>query len=375
MGEPAWVAWQRLIVILLAVALAPTRLPAAEMDMARDSSLLVFPSIQGVERFDADRSADSGSYGEAIADVLYTLSRGRLRFLSELEFSNEYAGIDRLQLGWEPVPDSYIWLGKFHEPSSSWNFEHDHGHYLQTAISTPAIETPAGDRWGEDAGVLPENVTGMLVDSTDSIGESAAVQLSLAVGVTANPVQTSDRSYWITPISRGRHRVGWNARLGLLPDYTRNNSFGLVASQHKLDTAGLAEEGLLDARIVAETIYGAYVDGDWGAWSLHATIYHIDFNMRASPHPRVENMVAGYAQLERRFVGRYTAFTRFENSARADDSDFIQALQKRFELRRALLGIRWDFARHQAFTVELARAATATDRFSKIKLQWSAVIQ
>jgi hypothetical protein len=97
--------------------------------------------------------------------------------------------------------------------------------------------------------------------------------------------------------------------------------------------------------------------------------------MRSSPQPRVESIVAGYAQLERRFAGRYTAFTRFENSARADDADFIQALQKRFELRRALLGIRWDFARHQAFTVELGRAATATDRFTKIKLQWSAVIQ
>jgi hypothetical protein len=360
-------------VILLALALAPTRLPAT--DTARGSSLLVFPSVQGMERFDADRSADYGPYGEAIADVLYTRTRGRLRFLGELEFSNEYAEIDRLQFGWEPVPDSFIWLGKFHEPSSSWNFEHDHGHYLQTAISTPAIETPAGDRWGEDAGVLPENVTGMLVDSTDPIGESAAVQFSLGVGVSANPVQNSDRSYWIRPMSRGAHRIGWNARLALLPDYTRNNSFGLVASQHNLDTAGLADEGILDARNVDETIYGAYADGDWGTWTLHATIYHIDFNMRSSPHPRVESIVAGYAQLERRFAGRYTAFTRFENSARADDADFIQALQKRFELRRALLGIRWDFARHQAFTVELGRAATATDRFTKIKLQWSAVIQ
>ncbi|MDB6091392.1 MAG: hypothetical protein JWN85_4176 [Gammaproteobacteria bacterium] len=376
MGEPLCATtatgWLRLLLVLLATV-APMRLPAA--DTANDSSLLVFPSAQGTRAVSSDRPADLDTHGEAFADVLYTLTDGRLRFLVEAEVSTENAELDRFQLGWEPVPESYIWLGKFHEPSSYWNFERDHGHYLQTAISTPAIETPAGDRAGHDTGVLPENVTGLLLDSSHSVGGSATVQVSFSLGVAANPILSNDRSYWIQPISGGRHRIGWNARLALLQDYPRSSSFGLLASEHILDTGQLANAGSLDARSVDEMIYGAFGDGDWGPWSVHATLYHIDFNLRDSTSPRTQSVVAGYAQLERRFGGRYTAYGRLERSADAENADYIRALRPRFEIRRSLLGMRWDYTRHQAVTIEMARAATSNNQFTNISLQWSALIQ
>jgi hypothetical protein len=365
-------AWRKVIAILLAGVLTPMRLFAT--DSASDSSLLVFPSVLGTKTFAGDRAADSATNGRAVADVLYTLAAGRLRFLAEADISTDHAEVDRFQVGWEPISDSYIWLGKFHEPSSSWNFERDHGHYLQTAISTPAIETSASDAWGDDAGILPENVTGVLLDTSHPIGGSAGVQLSLGVGVTSNPVLNGDDAYGIRPLSGGRHRVGWNARLSLLPDISSNNGFGLLASKHRVDTSDLVVGGLLDAGSVNEVIYGAYGDGDWGPWSLHATVYRIDFDLRETVRPRTEHVVAGYAQLERRFGGRYTGFARFENTAHATDAEYIQVLDPRFEVRRLLAGLRWDFIRHQALTVELARVSTLTNRFTDISLQWSALI-
>jgi hypothetical protein len=357
-----------LVVVLLAAALVPMQLHASD-ESGDDSSLLAFLSARGSERFDADRPSGRPAHGAAIADVLYTYSRDRLRLLAEGVATTDDAEIDRFQVGWEPAQDTLVWLGKFHQPASSWNFGHDHGHYLQTAISTPAIE-----KWADDAGVLPENITGVLFDSRRPMG-TAAVQVSLAVGVAPNPVQKDDRSYWVRPISDGSHQVGWSARLALLPDYAGSNGFGLLGAKYKLNADDFVANGFLNgARDVDETVYGAYIDGDWNPWSLHAAVYHVDLSLRGTEAAHNESFVAGYAQLERRFADRYTVFFRYEDSARAQESSYVQAVQSHFAVRRSLGGIRWDFARHQAITMETSRTTTFSNRFTKISLQWSAVV-
>jgi hypothetical protein len=364
-----WAPTQRILaVVLLAAALVPMRLRA--IDASGDySSLLAFLSARGSERFDAVRPSGRPARGAANVDLLYTFSHGKLRLLAEGAAATDDAEIDRLQVGWELVPDTLVWLGKFHEPASSWSFGHDHGHYLQTAISTPSIE-----KWSDDAGVLPENSTGVLFDSRRPIG-SAAVQVSLGVGIAPNPVQKDDRSYWVRPISGGSHHVGWSARLALLPDYVGSNSFGLLGAKHKLDANDFGADGLLNGtRNVDETVYGAYAGGDWNPWSLHAALYQVDVSLRGAAAARNESFVAGYAQLERRFADRYTAFFRHEDSAKAQESSYLHAVQNHFALRRSLIGVRWDFIRHQAITVETSRATTLSNRFTKISLQWSAVV-
>jgi len=357
------------VVVLLAAALLPLRL-RADNESRDDSTLLAFLSARGSERFDADRPSGRPAHGAAIADMLYTYSRGKLRLLAEGAVATDDAEIDRLQVGWEPVPDTLVWLGKFHEPASSWNFGHDHGHYLQTAISTPAIE-----KWADDAGVLPENITGVLFDSRRPMG-SAAVQVSIAAGVAPNPAETDHRTYWERPISNGSHQVGWSARLALLPDYAGSNSIGLLGARYKLDADELVARGLLNGeRDVDETVYGTYIDGDWHPWSLHAAVYDVDLSLRGTETGRNESFVAGYVQLERRFADRYTAYFRHEDSARTQESTYLHADQNHFTVRSSLAGVRWDFARHQAITVETSRTTTFSNRFTKISLQWSAVVR
>jgi hypothetical protein len=355
------------VLVLLAAALVPMRLRANDAS-GDNSSLLAFLSAHGSERFDAERPSGRPAHGTAIADLLYTYSRGELRLLAEGAAATDDAEIDRLQVGWELVPDTFVWVGKFHEPASYWSFGHDHGHYLQTAISTPSIE-----KWADDAGVLPENITGVLFDSRRPMG-SAAVQVSLAAGVAPNPVLKDDRSYWVRPISVGSHHVGWSARLALLPDYVGDNSVGLLGAKYRLNADDFAAAGLLNgARDVDETVYGAYTGGDWDQWSLHAAVYHVGVSLRGAA-ARDESFVAGYGQLERRFADRYTAFFRQEDSARTQESSYLHAVQNHFAVRCSLLGVRWDFVRHQAITVETSRTTTFSNRFTKISLQWSAVV-
>jgi hypothetical protein len=359
---------QRIIAIgLVTAAFMPVRLLAS--DDGRDSSLLAFLSARGSERFEADRAGGRPQHGEALADMLYTYSRRSLRILAEADASTDDAQLDRLQIGWEPAPDTLLWLGKFHEPASSWNFGHDHGHYLQTAISTPSIE-----RWTDDAGVLPENITGVLFDSRRRTGVEEAVQLSVAVGIAPNPVPKTDDSYWVRTISAGEHRLGWSTRLALLPDYARTSSFGLLAARHRLDARALDTVGRFDAGTVDQAIYGAYADVDWGQWTLHTTAYYVSLSIEETLKRRTESFIADYVQIERRFADRYTMYARHENSARAPESTYLHALQSRFAVRRNLAGARWDFARHQALTLEIERTTALTNRFTRIGLQWSAVV-
>ena len=88
------------VVVLLAAALVPMRLRASD-ESGVDSSLLTFLSARGTERFDADRPSRRPAHGAAIADVLYTYSRGKLRLLAEGAAATDEAEIDRLQVGWE----------------------------------------------------------------------------------------------------------------------------------------------------------------------------------------------------------------------------------------------------------------------------------
>ena len=359
MGERVFAKWgpgQRILAaMMLAAALMPMRLRAGEG--GDDSSLLGFLSARGSERFDAERPSGRPAHGEAIADVLYTHSHGKLRLLAEGSVSTDDAEIDRLQVGWEPTPETSVWVGKFHQPASSWNFGHDHGHYLQTAISTPAIE-----KWADDAGALPENITGVLFDSRRPIG-SSGVQLSLAAGIAPNPFHKDDSSYWVRPISRGSHPIGWGARLALLPDYVGSNNVGLLAAKQKLDVEKFSAAGFLNgARRVDETVYGAYAGGDWYQWSLNTAVYNVDLSLRETGSTRNESFVAGYAQLERRFADRYTAFVRHEDSGRTQESSYLHAVQDHFAVHRSLIGARWDFARHQALTLETSRATTLSNR-------------
>ena len=51
-------------------------------------------------------------------------------------------------------------FGRFHQPGSAWNNELHHGHYLQTAITRPAIEA-----WEDEEGLIPQHLVGTLLES------------------------------------------------------------------------------------------------------------------------------------------------------------------------------------------------------------------
>jgi hypothetical protein len=94
---------------------------------------------------------------------------------------------------------------------------------------------------------------------------------------------------------------------------------------------------------------------------------------------RSESFNTGYLQLERQLPRRFTIFGRVEDSARMQDSRYVALFQDHdgdidIALRRQAIGLRWDFTRRQAFTVELSHIVSLTQKSNEVRVQWSAVI-
>jgi len=94
------------------------------------------------------------------ADVIFGFTHGQFRVFGEYFITGDEHDLERFQVGYEVVPDTVLWLGRFHQPASAWDTEHHHGRYLQTAITRPAIEN-----WEDEQGLIPQHITGALVES------------------------------------------------------------------------------------------------------------------------------------------------------------------------------------------------------------------
>ena len=144
------------LMTLAATAFAHETHPA---DGSSQGELLFFTSAE-VFAIDSDDPAFDTSDLDLAVDVIGSWSAGRFRAFGEVLLSNEEQDIERFQVGWEARPDTYIWLGRFHQPASVWNTSHHHGRYLQPSITRPAIEL-----WEDEDGVLPQHFLGVLAET------------------------------------------------------------------------------------------------------------------------------------------------------------------------------------------------------------------
>ena len=94
---------------------------------------------------------------------------------------------------------------------------------------------------------------------------------------------------------------------------------------------------------------------------------------------RDESFISAYMQLERTLPWKLTAFGRYEGSARMGESKYVALFDDHdgdvdIAVRREALGLRWDFHRRQALTVELSHIDSLTQRSNELRLQWSGVL-
>jgi hypothetical protein len=306
------------------------------------------------------------------ADFVFGLTQHQFRVFGEYYVTPKERDLERLQFGFEFVPETVLWIGRYHQPGSAWNTEHHHGRYLQTAITRPFIE-----RWEDEHGLIPQHITGALFESRRPIGQEGAIQMSGGAG--AGPSLTRDEFAPVDLIGNnpGKHRLSLTGRIAYLPEYVGTSSFGVLLGRDDIASNSPRIVSALSSRNAVLSIYGAY--GDWNSepWRIIGANYYVDIAL--DQKARNESFISGYLQLERQLPNKLTVFGRIEDSARMQESNFVALFDEPdgdidIALRRDALGLRWDYVRRQALTIELSHVVSLKQRSNEVRLQWSAVV-
>jgi hypothetical protein len=365
----ATLRWRRTAFLLALLSFFGLRSALAQHEHS-SSEFEVFVAAEGLAGHGQPHPREDDPYVDA--DVIVGLTHEQFRVFGEYFITPEEHDLERFQLGYEVVPDTVLWLGRFHQPASAWDTEHHHGRYLQTAITRPAIEN-----WEDEEGLIPQHITGALAESRRPLGAESGLQIDGGVGV--GPAMASDENEPITLIGNnpGKHGLSLTGRLAYLPDYAGNSSAGLLWGHDQLYARNPVLLAKLGSTHATLGIYGAYADWSVAAWRLIGTWYYVDV---ALDRPQSdESFMTGYLQLERQLPHKLTAFGRVEDSSRMQESRYVALFEDHsadfdVTVRREAAGLRWDYARRQALTCEFSHEVSLSEHAFEARVQWSAAI-
>lgn len=335
---------------------------------AHDHSSGVFAAFLSVEARQQSQDGPEGDSGTELvptADLLLNLHNGRWRFLTEFVVSDDEHEFERLQLGYELVDNSVLWLGRFHQPASVWNIFYHHGQYLQTSISRPWIES-----WEDESGPLPQHITGALFESLIPLEGGGAWRVAAGVGLA--PTLVDDR---LEPhnVFDGDEPKDPHASLRLewLPDQLGENTLGLVASHSEV--AVVRDDSLFGSKLRIQTL-GGFFSLEASQLRAVASLNLIRTDGLGSNGSQQESHFAGYLQGEYSPIPAVTIFARHEFIDSESESAYI-ALFPDSPSHRTLGGARWQVSPRNALSMEVSHNRTVDSRsFNEARMQWSAVV-
>jgi len=317
-------------------------------------------------------SGPDGSDFAADADVVYSYLNGRFKFLGEYLLSTHENELERFKLGWQAEAETIGWIGRFHSPSRYWNSIYHHGQYLQTSISRPFIE-----EFEDDGGVLPTHSTGFMLESSNELKLSAGLQTTFSFGA-APVIGEHELEPFDLLNTDSDHGAAADIRLAFLPDQLGDNQAGLILSWADLKIDGNHTAEQLGLQRVEQYTIGAYLDWRWTDWKILTSLVYVNNQDKLQTQTLKDTFVSGYLQAEYNLHQDWILYGRLEETSNTDSSIYLK-LFPNIIADRQVLGLRFDFARSQALTLEVSRviefigAETQKDEFGQVLLQWSTV--
>lgn len=331
--------------------------------------LLVFGSAELARTSGVDEDETTVDEEKIAADVLFSLQHNAFKVFGEYLLTNHESDLERFQVGWEPSERSVVWLGRFHQASSVWNHEHHHGQFLQTSVTRPASE-----EWEDEGGIIPQHFVGALWEASWRTGNTYGLHTAFGGGIA--PVITDEglEPFDLLQPNLSRHKVGAQARIAYQPHELQDTGVGLLYAHNEIATRAEGGRFLAQFDHVDQTVLGAYGRYESHDWKLQAAAYHVTtWFDGATIGYQHQSFLVGYAQVERDLPRGLELFGRYENTARASDSLYLQLFPK-FVERRATLGARWQFARSHALSLEVSDSDSRTRNYREFRLQWSAAL-
>ncbi|MEZ5500637.1 MAG: hypothetical protein R3E77_14590 [Steroidobacteraceae bacterium] len=341
-------------------------LPVAAADHQHAmGQLLFFPSIELRDNGAAGEAGFETSDAVASVDILGSAGFGKFRVLGEFVASTDESDLERFQIGWEPLPDTLIWIGRFHQPASFWNSDHHHGQFLQTAITRPAAE-----RWEDLGGIIPQHVEGLMIESRRALRNEAGLFIAFAAGISPLVGDLALQPAEIIQNRTGPDLAAYAARIDYLPHQLGENRLSLSVAHNEVGKTGdLIASTAFDH--IDQWLYGASVNWNVGDLRILGTLYWLDTVLVDAVDPRHDGLLIGYLQIEAPINDRLAAFARHEQMGQAPDSRYLRLFPD-VVTRRSAAGLRFALSRRNALSLELADTTTLQDDFFEARLQWSA---
>lgn len=330
-----------------------------------DHELLVFLSVEGANKLLEANDDIKSPDGILAADVLYSFSWDRFRFLGEYLASNKETELERLHVGAEIGEENFVWIGRFHAPSNFWMTSYHHGQYLQTSISKPGIA-----EFEDFAGIIPSHTTGLLLDGTHVFDDSTGIKAAFSIG-SAPVLEDGFLEAFDILNPTSNHNLAYHFRFSYQPDFFNNNKVGIVATFADINTEKVFSDNHRVNAIEQVTV-GAFVDWYWQEWRFLSSVSHIINRIDSDNGVDNDSFTLSFVQSEFELNQDWTFFARVEESFSKKGSPYLQLIPNFVESRQ-MLGARFDFIKQHAMKLEISNIETVKENFVQVRLQWSAV--
>lgn len=352
--------WKLLLFTLLCIS---TAVAAYAEENTVEQEMLFFPLVHLEVRPDISNDSEHGNLVETEleygSDIVYSGSYKKYRLLSEFYASIDEFELERLQLGIDLKPNLQLWLGRFHSPFDYWNSQYHHGVHLQSSVHRPGIV-----EYEDHGGVLTNHTTGIKIDGSTPYGDGV-FNYSLALG-TAPIVKEHKLHTWSGGNDFSKHKLHSIFRLVFQPDELSQTQYGAFGSYTDLN----AEQD--DLQKISQVTVGAFTFQDFNPVSLIFSGIYVDSQVNESRRTNSSGFFASYIHVEYELSHNWLMYGRIERTIGGTEDLYLEYLDDP-ELERNLAGIRFDFTRRQAISIEVSKRVNDHDGHTHISTQWSAV--
>jgi hypothetical protein len=166
---------------------------------------------------------------------------------------------------------------------------------------------------------------------------------------------------------KGDYGTSIAGKLAYKPAFEDDTEMGVFFGRYELPSSQYWITGL-DQRFG-----GGYVNWVRGGNRVISELYAFKSDVKGASPPGNSRFLAAYLQYERTFTDRFTSYARIEDSWDGDDSLIVNVF-KSYRSKAFVAGIRWDFYKSHALTLELGKHQRLSDNYYQTALSWSAVI-